>query len=106
MSNPQKLLTLTISLFFWVGLWAFLYFFTDLEESLLVTALAERMSFPTPCPLLPHAWNRSYKFLDIPSDLPSGLYELRLFVYNADTSIPTVEIGTWKAERLIAKMIL
>lgn len=45
-------------------------------------------------------------FLDIPSNLPSGLYELRLIVYNAETLIPTVEIGTWEAEANLTKLLV
>lgn len=45
-------------------------------------------------------------FLDIPPDLPPGLYDLRLIVYNAETLIPTVEIDVWEPELVLARVNL
>lgn len=41
-------------------------------------------------------------FVDVPQDLPPGLYELRLVVYNAETFTPTVLEGTWAPELVLA----
>lgn len=43
-------------------------------------------------------------FLDIPPDLPPGLYELRLIVYDAETLTPTVEIDVWEPEVVLARL--
>lgn len=45
-------------------------------------------------------------FLDIPPDIPPGLYDLRLIVYNAETQIPTVEIDVWEPELVLARVHL
>ena len=45
-------------------------------------------------------------FLDLPPDLPPGLYELRLIVYNAETLTPTVEIDVWEPEFVLARLRL
>ena len=45
-------------------------------------------------------------FLDIPPDMPPGLYDLRLTVYNAETLIPTVEIDVWEPELVLARVHL
>ena len=42
--------------------------------------------------------------LDFPEDLPSGKYDLRLIVYDAATLQPTVEMGSWKPEILLARL--
>ena len=42
----------------------------------------------------------------IPSSVPAGTYELRLIVYNAETLVPTVEIGVWEPELVVAQMRL
>ena len=42
----------------------------------------------------------------IPSSLPAGAYELRMVVYNAETLVPTVEIGVWEPEMVLAQMRL
>ena len=42
----------------------------------------------------------------IPSSLPAGEYGLRLIVYNAETLVPTVEIGVWAPELLLAQIRL
>ena len=40
------------------------------------------------------------------SDLPPGDYEMRLVVYSTETQIPTVEIGVWEPEKLLARLHL
>ena len=44
--------------------------------------------------------------LDFPIDLPAGDYELRLVVYNTETLTPTVEIGVWEPEMVLARLRL
>ena len=44
--------------------------------------------------------------LDFPADLPPGDYELRLIVYNTESLIPTVEIGVWEPEFVLARLRL
>ena len=44
--------------------------------------------------------------LDFPDDLPTGEYELRLVVYDTATLTPTVEIGVWEPELVLARMRL
>ena len=41
-----------------------------------------------------------------PNDYPPGEYELRLFVYDFETLKPTVEIGVWEAETVLARLWL
>ena len=43
-------------------------------------------------------------FLEFPSDLSPGEYELRLVVYDFETLKPTVELGVWEAEKTIAQL--
>ncbi len=45
-------------------------------------------------------------YLDIPTDLPPGDYELRLVVYDSATLSPTVELGVWEAEVALARVRL
>ena len=45
---------------------------------------------------------KTLSVLDIPPDIPPGQYELRLIVYNAHTLTPTVELGVWKPEAVLA----
>jgi len=42
--------------------------------------------------------------LELPADLPSGEYELRLVVYDFETQQPTVELGVWEPETTIARL--
>ena len=44
--------------------------------------------------------------IEFPTDLPSGDYELRLVVYNKETLEPTVEMGVWKSEAVLAHLRL
>ena len=44
--------------------------------------------------------------LAVPADLPAGIYELRLVVYNFETLVPTVEIGIWEPETTLARLQL
>ena len=44
--------------------------------------------------------------LDLGADLRPGEYELRLIVYSTETQIPTVEIGVWEPELLLARLHL
>ena len=43
---------------------------------------------------------------DLPADLRSGEYELRLVVYDAKTLKPTVELGVWEPEATLARLRL
>ena len=45
-------------------------------------------------------------YLDIPTDLPPGDYELRLVVYDSATLSPTVELGVWEPEVALARVRL
>ena len=45
-------------------------------------------------------------FLILPADLPRGDYELRLVVYDIETLKPTVELGVWKPETVLAQLRL
>ena len=42
--------------------------------------------------------------LEFPTDLPPGEYELRLVVYDFETLKPTVEIGVWEPETVLARL--
>ena len=42
--------------------------------------------------------------LDIPADIPAGEYEMRLVVYDFATLKPTVEIGVWEPEYVLARL--
>ena len=42
--------------------------------------------------------------LVFPNDFPPREYELRLFVYDFETLKPTVEIGVWEAETVLAHL--
>ncbi len=44
--------------------------------------------------------------LDFPIDLLPGDYELRLVVYNAETLKPTVQLGVWEPEVVLARLRL
>ena len=44
--------------------------------------------------------------LELPADLPPGDYQLRLVVYDAETLIPTVEVGVWEPEKLLTQLRL
>ena len=43
-------------------------------------------------------------FLIFPADLPRGEYELRLVVYDIETLKPTVELGVWEPETVLARL--
>ena len=43
-------------------------------------------------------------FLEFPSELLPGEYDLRLVVYDFETLIPTVEQGVWEAEKTLARL--
>ena len=45
-------------------------------------------------------------YLDIPADLAPGDYELRLIVYDSATLNPTVELGVWEPEIVLARVRL
>ena len=45
-------------------------------------------------------------FLEFPSDLPPGEYELRLVVYDFETLKPTVELGVWEPETTLTRLQL
>lgn len=46
----------------------------------------------------------SLHLLEIPADLPSGDYQLRIVVYDTESLKPTVELGVWEAETTIAHL--
>lgn len=46
----------------------------------------------------------SLHFLEFPSELSAGEYELRLVVYDFESHKPTVEIGIWEAETTISRL--
>ena len=45
-------------------------------------------------------------YLDVPADLLPGEYELRLVVYDFETHEPTVELGVWRPESVLAHLRL
>lgn len=45
-------------------------------------------------------------FLEFPSDLLPGEYELRLIVYDFESLKPTVELGVWEPEAVVANLRL
>ena len=44
--------------------------------------------------------------LEIPYKLPAGEYELRMVVYDLETSTPTVEVGVWEPETALGRVQL
>ena len=44
--------------------------------------------------------------LEFPADLLAGEYELRLVVYDFETQQPTVELGVWEPEFVLARLRL
>ena len=44
--------------------------------------------------------------LEIPAELQPGEYELRLVVYDFETQQPTVELGVWEPEKVLARLRL
>ena len=44
--------------------------------------------------------------LDFPVDIPPGDYELRMVVYNFKTQAPTVQLGVWEPEVVLARLRL
>ena len=51
-------------------------------------------------------WSIHCTFLEFPSDLPPGEYELRLVVYDFETLKPTVELGVWEPETTLTRLQL
>ena len=45
-------------------------------------------------------------FLDVPADMAPGAYEMRMVVYDFATMKPTVEIGIWEPETVLAQLRL
>jgi hypothetical protein len=45
-------------------------------------------------------------YIAIPADLGAGEYELRLVVYDSVTLQPTVEMGVWEPEVVLARLRL
>ena len=45
-------------------------------------------------------------YLEFPAELPPGEYELRLVVYDFETLKPTVELGVWEPETILARLNL
>ena len=43
---------------------------------------------------------------DLPADLLAGDYELRMVVYNFETRAPTVQVGVWEPEVVLARLRL
>ena len=43
---------------------------------------------------------------DLPADLLAGDYELRIVVYDFETQAPTVQVGVWEPEALLARLRL
>ena len=48
----------------------------------------------------------SLHLLDLPVDLQTGAYELRIVVYDSETLKPTVELGVWEPETTLARLQL
>ncbi len=44
--------------------------------------------------------------LEIPNELAAGEYELRMVVYDLETSTPTVEVGVWEPETSLGRVQL
>ena len=45
-------------------------------------------------------------WVEFPADIPPGDYELRMVVYNFETQVPTVEVGVWEPEFVLARLLL
>ena len=43
-------------------------------------------------------------YLEIPTNLQPGEYDLRLVVYDFETLKPTVELGVWEVEKTLARL--
>ena len=43
-------------------------------------------------------------YLDIPTALSPGEYELRLVVYDSESLNPTVELGVWEPELTLVRL--
>lgn len=48
----------------------------------------------------------SLHYLDVPADLASGAYELRLIVYASQRLTPMLELGVWEPEKVVARFRL
>ncbi|MXX26752.1 MAG: hypothetical protein F4Z82_15060 [Caldilineaceae bacterium SB0668_bin_21] len=46
----------------------------------------------------------SLHLIELPADLPSGYYEMRIVVYDIESLKPTVELGVWEPETTIAHL--
>lgn len=69
------------------------------------TVLENSASFPT------NRWKadelvETLHFLDLPSELPPGNYELRLMLYDFETLKPAVELGVWEPETVLTSLQL
>ena len=42
--------------------------------------------------------------LEVPNELAAGAYELRIVVYDLETSTPTVEVGVWQPETALGRV--
>ena len=42
--------------------------------------------------------------MEFPKNLPAGVYELRIIVFDYETLIPTVELGVWTSEAVLARL--
>lgn len=55
---------------------------------------------------VPNTTITTHILLDIAPHVPTGLHELRLIVYDTESHTPTVEIGIWEPEAMLAVLSL